>query len=161
MSTYPMPKPSTVASVMGDLIGKDVTVNPGDPFPLGPDNPFTVVLFRDDEGFPGAVMICDLAASIFAGAALSVMPPAEASKAVKKKLLEGTLFDNFKEVVNIVGGSLFNSPDTPHLVLREIWLTPRKLSSELKTLFAGPSERSDMKVEIEEYGEGKLTLLAV
>ncbi|MBU0754728.1 MAG: hypothetical protein KJ645_06280 [Planctomycetes bacterium] len=160
-STYPMPKPSTVGTVLGDLIGKEVAVQKCEPFPLGPDHPFTVVLFRDDSGYPGAVMICDLALCVYSGAALSAMPADEARAAVKKKGLDGTMYDNFKEVVNIVGGSLFNSPDSPHLVLREIWLTPMKLSSDLKDLFTSPAAKSDMALQIEEYGEGHVTLLVL
>jgi hypothetical protein len=150
-----------VASVLGDLIGKEVTVMEGNPLPLGPDIPFCVVLFRDDQGGPGAIMLCDLATSIYTGAALTVMPPETAREAVDSKTLDDNMFENFKEVMNILGGSLFNSPDTPHLVLREIWMTPAKLPSELEPLFTQPSERADMDLTIEEYGDGKLTLLTV
>lgn len=161
MSNYPIPDPETVASVMGDLIGKEISVAEGDSFHLGPDSPFIVVLFRDDEGFPGPVMIFDMALSIYTGAALSVLPPEEAAAAVGKNEFTEAMYDNFKEVVNIVGGTLFNGSDSPHLVLREIWVTPRKLPSELKAVFTEPSDRLDAKVNVEDYGDGKLMLLTV
>ncbi|MFH2000117.1 MAG: hypothetical protein ABIK28_10565 [Planctomycetota bacterium] len=162
MSTYPMPEPETVGTVMGDLIGKDVSVAEGEPFPLDPKNaPFSIVLFRDDNGYPGAVMICDLASCVYSGAALTLMRSEEAQMCVKKKELDDAMYENFKEVVNIVGGTLFNSASSPHLVLREIWYCPTTLGKDLQKLFTEPSERLDIKISVEDYGDGKLTLLVV
>lgn len=161
MSIYPMPDPDTVATVMGDLIGKECKVTEGEPVPLKPGKSFSVVLFRDGDGRAGPVMICDLPLCIFSGCALCVVPLEEAKSALKSKNLEGSIYDNYKEVVNIVGGTLFNSSSTPHLVLREIWYNPTSLSSELKPIFVEPAARLDADVEIEEYGQGKMTLLTL
>jgi len=160
MTGYPVPLPETVANVMTDLLGKEVSVTFGKPLALKPKSPISFSFFRDDKGFPSTVIICDLAFAAHTGAALAMMPPEQSSAVMRRLELPDSLYDNFKEVVNIVGGTLFNEEDTPHLVLREVFVCPDKLDFELRPLLLEPINGLFLDVTIEDYGTGKLTMLA-
>ena len=84
----------------------------------------------------------------------------EGKKALRTNKLPESIYENFKEVVNIVGGTLFNSPETPHLVLRDVFVCPDRLSSELRSLLMEPVNGLFLDVTIEDYGDGKMTMLA-
>jgi hypothetical protein len=161
MTSYPMPIPETVANVMTDLLGKDVAVQAGKPLALRPKAPLAISVFRDDQGFPATVIICDLALAAHTGAALAMVPAEQGLQVMRTGKLPDSLYDNFKEVVNIVGGTLFNEEDTPHLVLRDVHVSPNKLAAELKPLFSEPVSGLFLDVTIEDYGTGKMTMLAV
>lgn len=158
---YPIPIPETVANVMSDLLGKEVSVQQGQPVSIKPAAPLTFAFFRDDEGLPATVIICDLALAAFTGAALAMVPPEEGKKALRTNKLPESIYENYREVVNIVGGTLFNSPETPHLALQDVFVTPDRLSTELKPLMTEPVNGLFLDVTIEDYGDGKMTILAV
>jgi hypothetical protein len=159
MASYPMPLPETVASVLTDLLGKEVRVKLGKPFALRPGSPIIFSLFRDDQGKAATVMTCDLLLAAYTGAALALISSGVEQEVMRMRKLPDNLFENFREVVNIVGGTLFNSPATPHLVLCEVITSPGSLSPELKPLLHNPASWLFIDVSIEDYGNGKMTLL--
>jgi len=159
-STYPIPSLDTLANTMGDLLGVEVSVDKGEAVEIKPDAPVIISISRDDVEKPAAAMICDLALAAFTGASLAMMPPDEAKAAKRAKKLPDSLFENFSEVVNIVGGTLFNSDSTPHTALREVLVSPSKISSKLRPLLTEPADWLFADVDIEGYGGGKMVLLA-
>ena len=160
MSTFPIPSLEEFSNVMTDLLGKEVTLHPGKPQTLKPAAPLVFSIFRDEEENPAIAMICDLAMAAGTGAALAMVSPEEGKKALVKSQIPESLFENFQEVVNIVGITQFNCPDTPHLMLKEVLVSPSRLPSDLKSLLKGPGDWMFADVSIEEYGNGKMTLLA-
>ncbi len=160
MDSYPIPMPETVASVLSDLLGKEVTVNLGKPFALRPGSPIIFSLFRDDTERAATVMTCDLLLAAFTAAALALLPSGVEQEVMRIRKLPDDLFENFREVVNIVGGTLFNSPTTPHLVLADVLTSPASLPMELKPLLTNPANWLFIDLKIEDYGDGKMALLA-
>jgi hypothetical protein len=138
----------------------EVSVKEGDPPELRPEAPVVFSVFRDDDSRVGTTMICDLAFAAYTGAALAMVPGEEGERALKAQKLPDNLYDNFREVINIVGGTLFNSSETPHLVLREVLLSPPNLKADLKPILTQPGDWYFFDVAIEDYGEGKMILLA-
>jgi hypothetical protein len=160
MASYPMPVPETVASVLTDLLGKEVRVKLGKPFALRPGSPIIFSVFRNDQGQSASVMTCDLLLAAYTGAALALISTGVEQEVMKMRKLPDNLFENFREVVNIVGGTLFNSPTTPHLVLCDVLTSPGSVPAELKPVLTDPASWLFIDVSIEDYGNGKMTLLA-
>jgi hypothetical protein len=156
-----MPTTKTVGNVMTDLLGKDVVVNPSEPITVKPDAPISISIFRDDKGQVATAMVCDLSFAAYTGTALAMVPVEQGEAAIQQNELPESIYENFREVVNIVGGTLFNKPGSPHLVLREVFMHPSKLSAELHPILTAPLNWLFLDLEIEDYGMGKLTLLSM
>jgi hypothetical protein len=156
-----MPAPNTVANVLTDLLGKEVEVKLGEPVTVKPNASISISIFRDDKGRVATGMICDLSFAAYTGTALAMVPAEQGDAAIRRNELPESIYDNFREVINIVGGTLFNKPGSPHLVLREVFMHPTRLSMELKPLLTDPENWLFVDTDIEDYGTGKLILLSI
>src|SRR5258708_2844084 len=70
------------------------------------------------------------------------------------------LQENYREVVN-VGASLFNSPKTPHLGLKELYAHPDAFPVEVKSVLNNSSGRMDFKAELARLWLGPLYAICV
>jgi len=101
--------------------------------------------------------VSDVDFAAFSGAALAMIPKVVAAEAIKAGELSDTLFDNFREVVNVFS-SLLNAPSTPHLVLKALERHPEG-TEDLADIMDAPRRRRDFDVTIEGYGSGVLAVL--
>lgn len=155
-----MPPRASYRDLLRDLLGRAVTVRPGPDQVLDEQRPAYLAGYRFDEGDAAALVVVDQQLAIGLGAALGMMPLAEARAEVEQGggVLEGDLLEFLHEVVNI-GAKLFNSPGTPHVVLRELVPVPGQAPKDLVELATTPDVRQDWTVTIEDHGEGTITLL--
>ena len=156
----PMPPRASYRDLLRDLLGRPVTVRPGPDQVLDGAATSHLAGYRLDEGEAAALVVVDQSLAIGMGAALGMVPISEARAEVEQGggRLEGDLLEFLHEVVNI-GAKLFNSPGTPHVLLRELVAVPGDVPKDLADLATTPTVREDWLVTIEDHGEGLVTLL--
>jgi hypothetical protein len=158
MATY-LPLPKEVRDLLTDLMGREITLNPSAPFAPAPAEPATIAVYVDDQLQISGVIVCDLAFSAYAGAAIGLVPPAGAETAIEEQELTETLADNLYEVLNIAA-SLFNAPDHDHLKLHAVRPATRggmDLNDRFLALTLG--RREDWSIDIAGYGHGLITII--
>jgi hypothetical protein len=153
MSYYALPDNIQLRQHLEMLFGDGVAVNPAGP--LGADAPHCGT-YRDNAEEPVAVCLCDNAFAAYAGAALSMMMPADAKEAAEQGTLSEVMRANLYEVMNILSSLLMND-HTQHLRMREL-STPDKRDAAVKAIAATPGTQAGFNVDIPRYGSGRLVL---
>jgi hypothetical protein len=157
-ASLPMPLPESVQRMLADLLGKPVTAKKAAPGGLSTAKPGVVAHYVYDSGVTGSLILCDLALSSYAGAALMLLPPAAAVEGVKAGKMNETIVENIREVLNICA-SLFIYEDKAHVRLRELYPLPGTTTPEVAKILTRPSARLELDVTITGYGAGKIALL--
>lgn len=154
----PVPIPDRVAvrQFFTELLGRDVTAKDA-PGPMDPSGCY-IGEYVDDEGTVLALFLADPVFAAASGASLMMMPAGIMDDIRKGETLSGTLLDCFKEVVNIYS-RLMNSPDSPHLRLRDLFGSPAEVNDESRAILTMPCRRADLLVNVPGYGEGRLSML--
>ena len=118
-----------------------------------------IAAYRDQHGSIAALSLADLHFAASTGAALGMVPASAVQEAVKAGSLPETLFENYREVANIMT-SLLNSPSSPHLKAAEAWLSDDDdVPAEVWDVIAAPSKRREFAVRIEGYGDGRIGIV--
>jgi hypothetical protein len=156
---HTMPRPEVLRELLTELIGLPVTVDRAPATPFDPNATAVVgTLVRVDDDGLGGVCRADLALAAALGAALTKMPPETVDRTVRRGTFEvGTLLDNFTETLN-VASQVFNSADTPRLVLGSVIVLPGPLTPETTRLLQHGARR-DLDVAIDGYGAGWLSVV--
>lgn len=155
---YPFPRAESIKQIIGDLLGREVTVVRGDTLALERDTPAVISDYTTDDGSVAAICITDLRLSNALGAALTMVSPDAVEAAVKKWKIDEQNLENLAEIVNIMA-RLFNHDDCDHLRWSQTHTLPGELPAEITTLMREPLARRDFDVIVEEYGAGKLSVL--
>ncbi len=161
MNPTPLPQPLEVRELLEGLFARPVTTTvvttKVDPLM----HPGAVVgVYTDDTLALKAIMAFDVPLAAYAGAAIALMAPAVASKAVESGLLSPQLFDNTAEILN-VAASLFNADGAPHLRLYQTFAPRETLPGDAQRMMRAFVRRLDVEVEISGYGTGQASLLAI
>ena len=154
-----LPEIAGIAELLSGLLGKDIQIKKHTEWNFKPADTITA-LYMTKEKAPGALWLSDLNFASRCGAALAMIPEASVGDNLPGGKLGEALQENYREVVN-VGASLFNSPKTPHLALKELYAHPDAFPDEVKSVLNNPSGRLDFKVELADYGTGRFTLLVL
>ncbi|QBI21261.1 hypothetical protein ER308_17915 [Egibacter rhizosphaerae] len=160
-TTVPLPPRASVRDLLGDLLGQPVRVDEGAAFELS-EVPSLLAAYRFDQGGAAAVAVASLPFAAGAGAAIGMVPVAEAREAARiasAAELDEELHEFFHEVVNVLA-KLLNSPSTPHVVLRELLPVPGEVPGDIAQVVLHPAGRVDYRVTVGDYGTGALTLVA-
>ncbi len=158
MAIY-LPVPKEIRDLFTDLMGREVTLSPSSPLAPRPAEPTSVAVYVDDHLQVSALVVCDLAFSAYAGAAIGLIPAPIAAESIEAGALDDNLRDNLYEVLNIAS-SLFNPPGADHLKLYELFpaavggLPPQV---RIQTLTLG--RREDLSIDIAGYGHGLMSIV--
>ncbi|MDQ1519341.1 MAG: hypothetical protein QOI55_414 [Actinomycetota bacterium] len=155
-ANFPMPAADRLRDVLGDLLGRKVSVAPARAVELGSETA-AVADYHVDSGAVGVLCVADLRLTNALGAALTMVPPRTVDDAVASQSIDQPTIDNFREVVNIMT-SLFNTADTPHLKFNDVHRLPSGLPPEAAMLLDGPKGRRDFDVTVDEYGSGTMSV---
>jgi hypothetical protein len=159
-SLTPVPVRASVRDLLRDLLGCATKVKDAPaPQVLSTDKPALVAIYRRDDGSAAAACVSDQDFAARAGAAIAMMPLADAMPHDPAKGLDEDIAELFHEVVNVLA-KLMNSPTSPHVTLREVLQLPGNVPADIAALVTGPGKRSDYRVDLDGFGEGTLTLLA-
>ena len=158
----PLPIQEVLAEFFIDLLGKGAAASKGRELKLKPETEakYVVAVYEDNYDRVGALCISELMMAAVGGAALVMAAPSILPEVMEDKKLPENLFDNYKEVVNILC-SVLNTPNTPHLRLSAIHAFPdEEMGHEVWEVLDRPSNRRDFEITVEGYGGGKLSILA-
>src|ERR1041384_4708237 len=114
-----LPGTLAVRNLFEDLLGREVTVSPGDPLSADEVNTSTIAIFTDTAQQIYAVLGMDLILSANAGAALGLLPAGAAEDSIDEKKLNANLAENVGELCNVLT-SLLNKEGSPHIKLHQV-----------------------------------------
>jgi two-component system chemotaxis response regulator CheY len=158
-ATAHVPTPYDVRDVLVTLLGRDVTVEPGDPF-SGEDGRTSYAVFVDDRLATRMVAVADTDFSTHASAAVGLVPPPLAESAARRGALPELLADNLDEVLNVCGAAV-NGPGRRRVRLWSVHRAGLDAPADVVALAAVPGRRLDLVVAIPSYGSGRLSFVAV
>lgn len=150
-------RPERVARLFEDLLERKVTVKPIPAFPISAVGSLLTASYATNEGSVAAVCICDLELVLNAGAALCLIPAYEAQQNCKAKLWDGSLVENFKEILNVCA-QLF-CEESKRAKLESVSCGAEERPAKIATLLAKPGRRIDIQVSINGYKDGRMAIL--
>ena len=151
--------PGTVAvrNLFEDLLGREVTVSPGDPISAEEIPTSTVAIFTDTSQNIYGVLGMDLSLSANAGAALGLLPAGAAEDSIDEKQLFPNLAENVFELCNVLT-SLLNREGGPHIKMYQVIYPGDPLPADARAHLMALGRRVDLMVEVNRYGKGKFSL---
>jgi hypothetical protein len=152
-----LPNPKDVRDLFEDLLGRPVTVGPTDPLLADALKHSLICLYTDDQIKLTSVIAMDLPLTIFAGAALGLMPPGGAQDCVADKEVLPAVAENVREVANIMTG-FFHREGGRHTKLHQVFLPGEAPPSDALSYLAALGRRLDLTVEVGGYGSGHLAV---
>ncbi|MEZ5063416.1 MAG: hypothetical protein R3B81_01725 [bacterium] len=153
--------PDALSKLLTDLIGRPVAATPGPPASdlvgLGGSSGVAAI-YRDPEGAASAACVADIAAAASLGAALSLMPAAQAKACVKSGELSENLMENYGEVCNVIA-SLIGQLTHKSASLDGVQSGAGAPTEDVRRLLANGGARLDVNIRVEGYDDGRVTLL--
>lgn len=155
-----LPPTMVVRDMLLDMLGRDVTVGPSEPWAPSLHDSGAVAAYVDDGFRLRALICCNLELSVALGASIALIPPKTAGRSVEEGRLTEDMAGNLNEVLNILA-AVFNRQHGPHVRLYALYVPgeppPADLSAQLRLL----GKREDLKIEVGGYGGGRLSLVLV
>lgn len=153
-----VPTAKAVRDLIADLIGREVTVAPGEPVVLGAGVSGTAAVYVTDKLHMAAIAVLDLPLSAYLGGALGLLPVGGVQDLLEEGSVSSSAMDNVHEILN-VASALFNVPGAPHVKLYSLIspgdLAPTDVSGVMKSI----GRRLDLAVDVPGYGSGALSLV--
>jgi hypothetical protein len=157
-ANFPIPAQHQLCDMLQDLMGREVTIERVSTVDLGGAKPGALADYTAASGVIGVLCVADLRLTNALGAALTMVSPSAVADAVNRNVMDDPTIENFKEVVNVMT-SLFNTEHTAHLKFRNVHRLPTDLPPETARLLQAPRGRRDFNVNVDDYGEGTLSVL--
>ncbi|HEX8630732.1 MAG TPA: hypothetical protein VF755_21445 [Catenuloplanes sp.] len=158
--TVAVPAAKEVRDLLADLLGRPVAVSPGAPMDLADLGRALVAAYTDDTRQLAAALGLDLPLTVYAGAALGLLPPGGAQDCVEDGVTTAAIGENIGEVCNILA-SLLNGEGRPHVKLFEVTMPGERPALNAQGQLLTLGSRLDLNVEIGGYGKGRLAMSLV
>ncbi len=158
--TSVIPVALTIRNLFEDLLGRDVTVSPGDPMTANDLPTGVIAVYTDTSQQLYAVLGMQLALAANAGAALGLLPAGAAEDSIEEKKLFPNLAENVFELCNVLT-SLLNREGAPHVKLYQVIYPGMELPNDARAHLLALGKRLDLTVEVARYGKGKFSLSLV
>jgi hypothetical protein len=152
-----LPGTLAVRNLFEDLLGREVTVSPGDPLAADDIATATVAIFTDTAQQIYGVLGMQLSLAANAGAALGLLPAGAAEDSIDEKKLTPALAENVFELCNVLT-SLLNVEGAPHVKLYQVIYPGMSLPNDAVAHLMSLGRRLDLTVEVTRYGKGKFSL---
>jgi hypothetical protein len=152
-----LPGSVAVRNLFEDLLGREVTVSPGDPLTADEIASATVAIFTDSAQKIYGVLGMDLTLAANAGAALGLLPAGAAEDSIDEKKLFPNLAENVFELCNVLT-SLLNKEGGPHIKMYQVIYPGDPLPADARAHLMALGRRIDLLVEVNRYGKGKFSL---
>jgi two-component system, chemotaxis family, chemotaxis protein CheY len=147
----------TVASVLGGLLRRSVTVAQADP--PRREVARAVARYVDAEGRDVAVAIAEIDFAAFSGAALSMAQAVTAAEWAKAGVLTEAIAQNFYEVANVLATVV--NPGGARCTLAEVILLADFEKPPNHERLAASSTQLNLEAAIDGYGSGRIALIAL
>lgn len=155
-----LPQPKQLKDLLVELLDRDVTLTPATPFAPAPDTAASIAVYVDDQLRISALILCDLAFSAHAGAAIGLIPPGGAQAAIDDGKITDTIAENLYEVLNIAA-SMFNVAGADHLRLHALHPAGPPIDPQLRISALTLGRREDLTVDVAGYGAGAVSVVLV
>lgn len=153
-----LPQPKQLRDLLAELLDRDVTLSPATPFAPAPTTAASVAVYVDDQLRISALILCDLAFSARAGAAIGLIPPGGAEAAIDDGKISDVMAENLYEVLNIAA-SMFNVAGADHLRLHALHPAGPPLDPQLRISALTLGRREDLSIDIAGYGAGAVSVV--
>lgn len=153
-----LPQPKQLKDLLAELLDREITLNPATPFAPAPDTAASVAVYVDDQLRISALILCDLAFSAHAGAAIGLIPVGGAQAAIDDGKITDAIAENLYEVLNIAA-SMFNIPGADHLRLHALHPAGPPLDPQLRISALTLGRREDLTIDIAGYGAGAVSVV--
>jgi hypothetical protein len=150
-----LPAPKDVRDLLEGLLGKDVTVAPGEPVSL--NDGAALAVYVDPQLSTNAICLLDVPLSAWCAGALALLPKGGLEDAIDEGELSAMHLEVVYEVVN-VAAALFNGGGVTHSRLYKLYAPGEVVPGDLAGLAAG-FNRLDLKVDVAGYGRGALSIV--
>lgn len=150
-----MPKEDRVVRILRDIFSRDVSAKKAPFAMVTGESQGTLGVFTDKMDNLVALAHMDLPLSCAAGAALSMIPPAQAKEGARTGTVPENILENLVEVYNI-GRSWFDVAQD--LKLARVEVLPTDLPRDLQMLLLKPAKRLDAELSVSGYGTGRYSL---
>ncbi len=153
-----LPPNMVVRDMLQDMLGRDVQVSPADPWTPTPQRKAAVAVYVNDSVRLSAVIAIDMPLAASLSASIALIPAKTAEEIAVEGELPDDMVENLNEVLNILGG-MFNRKHSPHVRLFQLhapgFPPPTDISAALRRL----GNRSDLRVSVNGYGSGLLSIV--
>lgn len=153
-----LPQPKQLKDLLAELLDREITLSPATPFAPAPDTAASVAVYVDDQLRISALILCDLAFSAHAGAAIGLIPVGGAQAAIDDGKITDAIAENLYEVLNIAA-SMFNVPGADHLRLHALHPAGPPLDPQLRISALTLGRREDLTIDIAGYGAGAVSVV--
>jgi hypothetical protein len=150
-----LPAPKDVRDLLEGLLGKDVTVSPGEPVSL--NDGAALAVYVDPQLSTTALCVLDIRLAGWLAGALALLPKGGLEDAIDEGELYPMHLEAVYEVVNIAA-SMFNGAGINHSKLYKLYAPGEAVPGDLAGLAAG-FNRIDLDVEVAGYGSGALSIV--
>ncbi|MCW2677333.1 MAG: uncharacterized protein JWR70_2373 [Modestobacter sp.] len=150
-----LPAPKNVRDLLEGLLGKDVTVAPGDPVSL--NDGAALAVYVDPQLSTNAICLIDVPLAAWCAGALALLPKGGLEDAIEEGELSDMHLEVLHEVVNVAAG-MFNAGGVTHSKLYKLYAPGEAVPADLAGLAAG-FNRIDLDVEVAGYGSGALSIV--
>jgi hypothetical protein len=150
-----LPAPKDVRDLLEGLLGKDVTVSPGDPVSL--NDGAALAVYVDPQLSTNAICVVDVPLAAWFAGALALLPKGGLEDAVEDGELSDMHLEVVYEVVN-VAAAMFNGGGVTHSKLHKLYAPGEWVPADLAALAAG-FNRIDLEVDVAGYGTGSLSIV--
>lgn len=152
-------RPERIGRLFQDLLRRKVEATAIPVFPFSKTDTTLTAQFSTGDSTVLAVCVCDLELVLGAGAALCLVPLYEVQENVKAKRWAPSLVDNFKEVLNICA-QLFADSQSDRVRLDSVSFGTEPRPPKSADLIAKPGRRMDVKLAIDGYGAGRISIFS-
>ena len=150
-----LPAPKDVRDLLEGLLGKDVTVAPGDPVSL--NDGAALAVYVDPQLSTNAICLVDVPLAAWCAGALALLPKGGLEDAIEDGELSDMHLEVVYEVVN-VAAALFNGGGVTHSKLYTLYAPGETVPADLAAVAAG-FNRIDLEVDVAGYGTGALSIV--
>jgi hypothetical protein len=150
-----LPAPKDVRDLLEGLLGKDVTVAPGEPVSI--NDGAALAVYVDPQLSTNAICLLDVPLAAWCAGALALLPKGGLEDAIEDGELSDMHLEVVYEVVN-VAAAMLNGGGVTHSKLYKLYAPGEVVPADLAGLAAG-FNRIDLDVEIAGYGSGALSIV--
>lgn len=155
-----LPAPKDVRDLLERLLGRDVEIAVAGPLTPEAGEPATLAVYVDPALRARAVCVADLAFSAHAGAAVGLVPPVRAERAIGRRALGPVLAENLREVLNVAGSLLDHEGASP-LRLHAVYPLGAGAPTDVVAYAGTLGRRLDLEARIASYGVGRFSMVYV
>lgn len=155
---FTVPDAKEVSRMLTFLLGREVKVGKGSRVRTGSRDKWTLGVFVTSSNDIVGVCATDLPLASNFGAALSLFPPHMARECVEEGVIQDGMWDNTREVFNVVC-RYFHDTDDGMVQLGASWNDGGKVPTAVKKFMRRSKSRTDLRVNINGYGQGALALI--